>query len=388
MKRLLPALLLLLALCACAGTGEDAPTPGPAPEDIAGAMLDSQADPGGLTALEGEELRAYLSDGCGVDEDLWTGAAVYLASGVDGREVIVLRLAGAGAASAAVEALEAHRQARAGDFYGYAPDQAALLENARVVTADGYAALLACTDPDGAEAAFLAAVGEGAAAEVLNPGLDTGDFDPFDPPNEYDMSLYDTAPILAAWESGEEDGLSEKDAAILSACRAIFAEHVTEDMTDFEKELALHDALLDLGEYDQAVYDRDTPQGRPDNTNPYGMLVEGYGICLGYATSFQLLMDLAGVECITVVGAAFNSSSDHAWNLVELEGEWYAVDPTWDDPIGAEELPPTMANQVRYEYFNVTSDYLRETDHQWDYQSVPEAEGTRFSWSGTGVLPE
>ena len=388
MKRLLPALLLLLALCACAGTGEDAPAPGPAPEDIAGAVLDSQADPGGLTALEGEELRAYLSDGCGVDEDLWTGAAVYLASGVDGREVIVLRLAGAGAASAAVEALEAHRQARAGDFYGYAPDQAALLENARVVTADGYAALLACTDPDGAEAAFLAAVGEGAAAEVLNPGLDTGGFVPFDPPGEYDMSLYDTAPILAAWESGEEDGLSEKDAAILSACRAIFAEHVTEDMTDFEKELALHDALVDLGEYDQAVYDRDTPQGRPDNTNPYGMLVEGYGICLGYATSFQLLMDLAGVECITVVGAAFNSSSDHAWNLVELEGEWYAVDPTWDDPIGAEELPPTMANQVRYEYFNVTSDYLRETDHQWDYQSVPEAEGTRFSWDGTGILPE
>ena len=388
MKRLLPALLLLLALCACAGTGEDAPAPGPAPEDIAGAVLDSQADPGGLTALEGEELRTYLSDGCGVDEDLWTGAAVYLASGVDGREVIVLRLAGAGAASAAVEALEAHRQARAGDFYGYAPDQAALLENARVVTADGYAALLACTDPDGAEAAFLAAVGEGAAAEVLNPGLDTGDFIPFDPPGEYDMSIYDTSPILAAWESGEEDGLSEKDAAILSACRAIFAEYVTEDMTDFEKELALHDALVDLGEYDQAVYDRDTPQGRPDNTNPCGMLVEGYGICLGYATSFQLLMDLAGVECITVVGAAFNSSSDHAWNLVRLEGEWYAVDPTWDDPIGAEELPPTMANQVRYEYFNVTSDYLRETDHQWDYQSVPEAGGTRFSWDGTGILPE
>lgn len=380
MKRLLPALLLLLALCACAGTGEDAPTPGPAPEDIAQAVLDSQADPGGLTALEGEELRTYLADGCGVDEDLWTGAAVYLASGVDGREVIVLRLAGAGAASAAAEALEAHRQARAGDFYGYAPDQAALLENARVVTADGYAALLACTDPDGAEAAFLAAVGEGAAAEVLNPGLDTGDFIPFDPPGEYDMSIYDTAPILAAWESGEEDGLSEKDAAILSACRAIFAEHVTEDMTDFEKELALHDALVDLGEYDQAVYDRDTPQGRPDNTNPYGMLVEGYGICLGYATSFQLLMDLAGVECITVVGAAFNSSSDHAWNLVELEGEWYAVDPTWDDPIGAEELPPTMANQVRYEYFNVTSDYLRETDHQWDYRNVPEATAAAYAW--------
>ena len=436
MKRLIPALLLLLALCACAGPEsavESAPADYVHVEEIARAVLDSQLDPAGLEPLEGEERDVYLSDICGIDEGQWTEMAVYLASGVDAREVIVLRLAQADYAQAVTQALEAHRQSRTGDFFGYAPDQAALLEEARVVSAAGYAALLACADPAGAEEAFLAAAaGEaapepadspappeteppaesGTPAESASPApeptpvpsaepspvseptpaptpeatLDVSAFVPFDPPNEHDMTLYDTSAILAAWESGDESGLSEKDAAILSACRALFAEHVTQGMTDLEKELALHDALLELGSYDRTVYAHATPQGRPDNTNPYGMLVGGYGICLGYATTFQLLMDLAGVECITVVGASYGSTSDHAWNLVRLEGEWYAVDPTWNDPAGGENVAGEAGSRLHHRYFNVTSDHLRDTDHQWDYLSVPEAEGTRFFWDGTGRL--
>ena len=434
MKRLIPALLLLLALCACAGPEsavESAPADYVHVEEIARAVLDSQPDPAGLEPLEGEERDAYLSDICGIDEGQWTEMAVYLASGVDAREVIVLRLAQDDYAQAVTEALEAHRQSRTGDFFGYAPDQAALLEEARVVSAAGYAALLACADPAGAEEAFLAAAaGEEALSSVESPSpaeteapaeseapspapeptpvpsaepspvseptpaptpeapLDVSAFVPFDPPNEHDMTLYDTSAILAAWESGDESGLSGKDAAILAACRALFAGHVTQGMTDLEKELALHDALLELGSYDRTVYAHATPQGRPDNTNPYGMLVGGYGICLGYATTFQLLMDLAGVECITVVGASYGSTSDHAWNLVRLEGEWYAVDPTWNDPTGGENTAGEAGSRLHHRYFNVTSDYLRDTDHQWDYLSLPEAEGTRFYWDGTGPLPE
>ena len=267
------------------------------------------------------------------------------------------------------------------------------------VTAEGYAALLACADPEGAEAALSAALnGEAvtalapaptpdAAPEVLNPELDISDFEPFDPPNEFDMTLYDTSAILAAWESGEEEGLSEKDGAILARCREIFAGCITDGMTDFEKELALHDALLRGVRYDEAVYDRDTPQGLPDNTNPYGALVEGYAICLGYAASFQLLMDLAGVECVTVVGASSRSTSDHAWNLVRLEGEWYGVDPTWNDPASWEDVPESDWDWTHHRHFNVTSDSLRQSNHQWDYLNVPEAEGTRFFWNGSGPLP-
>ena len=400
MRRRILALLLLLALCACGGPeAEEVPAPAdyvPCGE-IARAVLDSQPDPDGLEPLEGEARRAYLTDVCGVEEGLWTEGAVYLASGVDSREIIVLRLAEEGAAQTVTETLEAHRAGRTGDFFGYAPEQAALLEASAVVELEGYAALLVCEDMEAAQAAFTAAV-TGAETPVPadiqtpaaspEPTLDVTGFIPFDPPNEHDMTLYDTSAIRAAWESGEEDGLSEKDAAILAACRAIFAEYVTEGMTDFEKELALHDALVELGHYDRTVYNHATPQGRPDNTNPYGILVEGYGICLGYATAFQLLMDLAGVECLTVVGASYGSASDHAWNLVRLEGEWYAVDPTWNDPSSGEHVTGAAGERLRHRYFNVTSDYLRETDHQWDYLSVPEAEGTRFFWDGTGPLPE
>mgnify|MGYP005900563867 CR=1 FL=1 len=155
-----------------------------------------------------------------------------------------------------------------------------------------------------------------------------------------------------------------------------------------ERELALHDYLVAWGEYDQTVYDARTPQGRADNTNPYGMLTGGYGICLGYATTFQLLMDLAEVECITVVGASSDSTGDHAWNMVRLEGEWYCVDPTWDDPSGDYTgVDPSWMTRMNHRYFNVTSDHMRRTNHQWDYRNVPEAVSIRFFWDGTGELP-
>ena len=160
-------------------------------------------------------------------------------------------------------------------------------------------------------------------------------------------------------------------------------------MTDFQKELNLHDWLVQsyYGCYDRTVHDPLTPMGREDNLNPYGLLVRGYGVCLSYATTFQLLMDLAGVECITVIGASSGSSSDHAWNMVKLEGEWYCVDPTWNAAYQEKLTEETMWSW-QHRYFNVTSQEMRDSDHQWDYEKIPEAAATRFRWDGTGELPQ
>ncbi len=402
--------LLLSLLCSCTAPAAESPAPAavgtPAESDIltpeeaavqcAQALLDSQSDGESYRLLPQEDIEFYLSEVYGIPEDSRGMAAlVYTAGGVDARELAVIYEINDIAGSTAAAALEAYRQSRVGDFTGYAPDQADLVERALVMKGD-IALLMICTDPDAAQRALedklshLALKPYDPAEEPPEPYDRTAEVNDkgwqlFIPPNKFDMTPYDTSAILAAWETGEESGLSDKDAAILARCRTALEWCVQEDMTDFQKELNLHDWLTQeyYGCYDRTVQNPKTPLGREDNLNPYGLLVKRYGICLSYATTFQLLMDLAGVECITVVGASSDSGSDHAWNMVKLEGEWYCVDPTWNatwyGDLQGEELMKST-----HRYFNVTSQEMRNSDHQWDYENVPEATATRFRWDGRG----
>lgn len=440
-------LSLLLALALLAGCGPQTPPNRDGAEwdvDAIAAAVAAAMPQDGLTALDGEELALFLEGACGLKEGEYAAAAVYTASGVDAREAVVV-LPGTLDSEALREKLEGRLAARQGDFFGYDPEQAAMAAAGEVTAAEGGpVALVIAPDMAAALAALPPELGGGAVAtapptptppatagaeptptasstppvtpspevtastapsaapspEVTAtpaptptptptatpapspvPTLDTSGWIPYVDPGDHDMTLWDSSAVLAAWESGDTAGLGEKDLAIYEAAKAIYDWEIAEGMSDFERELALHDALLPKLSYDKAVYDFRTPQGREDNNNPYGALVGGYGICLGYATTFQLLMDMAGVECITVTGASSNSTSSHAWNLVRLEGEWYAVDCTWDDSNDWTGLAQT------HRYFNVTSDWLRETNHQWDYENVPEAVGTRFRWDGKGELP-
>lgn len=357
-------------------------------QDIAQAILSSQPDARDYTLQTGEDVAMYLTNLYGLEDWIYTDAAVYAVGGADGREIAVLKpISMTTNAPAIVAGVEEYRQGRWADFYGYLLDQAALVEGGAVTYGWGWVALLICEDMGSAKAAFEAAAGQASVyrpAEGPDIGLtpaDTRCFIPFDPPNQFDMTLYDTSALLAAYATGDDSGLSERDAALLARCREILRECVTEDMTDFEKERSVYDWLTAYGSthQDMSVYDPNTPLGQADNTNPYGVLVKGQGICLGYATTFQLLMDMAGVECVTVVGARKESRADHAWNMVRLEGEWYCADSTLD--ITARKI------YGHYDYFNVTSAYLRSRDIQWDYSRVPESTAEKFYWDGVGAMP-
>lgn len=115
--------------------------------------------------------------------------------------------------------------------------------------------------------------------------------------------------------------------------------------SDYEKIKIVHDYLID-----NIIYDTTISQ---DNIyNIYGALVSGKCVCEGYAKSFQYLMNEIGIENVIVIGTGTNSNNkteNHAWNYVKLEGKWYAIDVTWDDPIiiGGGKL----SNQSRYQYF-------------------------------------
>ena len=438
MKRCL-AVLLCLLFCLSAGCSTQSAPAKPDGEEnkieltaqtVAAAVAESQSGADELAELSGDVLTGYLNS---LGLTGWEDAAVRTGQGMDGREITVVRMADKSGAETAAQCLEEHRQARVRDFFGYAPDQADLLENAQVLTQENFAAFLACTDGAAAKTAFAACFDGSAVTvhttpspaatpepkpegtpepalspepdvtpgptptptpeatpeptpepSVLNPDLDISGFPVYRQPGDVDMTLYDNSNLVAAWGSGDDSGLSDKDRAILEVCRTAFDAVIREGMTDVEKELALHDWLMAHGKYDDLSRDNVAHIGRPNNTDPYGMLVNGYGICLGFATTFQLLMDLAEVECITVVGAAYRSTADHAWNMVKLDGEWYCVDVTWNNSY--EDVGGTA--RTNHKYFNVTSAMLREHDHQWDYRNTPEATATRYYWNGTGRLPD
>lgn len=360
---LFAALCLLLCGCASAPAKETALTA----DEILAIMLSAAP----------EEADSYTVYDCGdsgdgldllcLFYDLSPGAIADAAfaqgCGASAFELSVVHLSEVGDSSDTVDRFCQRLESRAGDFTGYAPDQAALARNGLVLSAGDWVALLICADPASVGNAFSDCFEAASAFSVPEYDPPEGAL-PFISPGIDDMTLYDTSSILAAWKSGDDTALTEKDAAILAAARAVLAQTIDEDMSDYKKEKALYTWLCTEVDYDWNH--QNGPQyAAPDSGNPYGALVDHTAICLGFATAFQLLMDMADVECITVIGAAFSSREDHAWNMVRLNGEWYCVDATWDMS-----AVQAGANPI---YFNATSDFMALTDHQWDYANVPLA---------------
>ncbi len=152
-------------------------------------------------------------------------------------------------------------------------------------------------------------------------------------------------------------------------------------------ERIVHDRLLE-----RVVYDENAPY----NQNAYSALVGGSAVCAGYARAFQYLMLELQIPCYYCVGTAVSyqdgpqgSVEDHAWNIVCLEGEYYNIDPTWNDTLLAE------WGLVSYGYYNQADEFFL-TDHTRDIKSagLPACTGTRSTYEALyghpaelGILP-
>lgn len=91
----------------------------------------------------------------------------------------------------------------------------------------------------------------------------------------------------------------------------------------------VHDYLVNNLQYDTTI-------SRDNIYNIYGALINRVTVCEGYARAFKSIMDDLDIPCIVACGTAINNSGEtetHAWNYVSLNGQWYAVDVTWDDPV-------------------------------------------------------
>lgn len=116
-------------------------------------------------------------------------------------------------------------------------------------------------------------------------------------------------------------------------------------MTEYHREKLLHDRLLEGCIYKTGV---SSAADGWEYFSSYGALVEGEAVCEGYAKAMQILLTRAGIPCSTIRGDADNIA--HMWNVAELSGEWYHLDPTWDDN--------DKDGNINYEYFNLTTEAI------------------------------
>ncbi|OQA65700.1 MAG: Exoglucanase B precursor [Firmicutes bacterium ADurb.Bin262] len=133
------------------------------------------------------------------------------------------------------------------------------------------------------------------------------------------LTIYFTYDYTAA-QIAQMKQLYEQAVAKTLAC-------VSAEMTDAEKVMAVHDYIILNTKYDYCNY----LQGTVPHVSytAYGVLVNGAGICNAYSLAFSAIMQRLGIETITVYG----KSIGHSWNMVKLDGKWYHVDLTWDDPV-------------------------------------------------------
>lgn len=98
--------------------------------------------------------------------------------------------------------------------------------------------------------------------------------------------------------------------------------------SEYEKARYIYDYILDTVAFDyNAQYGQDIR----------GVFLENEAVCNSYAYAFKFLCDKVGVKCVIVTGYSDNGSgkTNHAWNAIQISGNWYWIDTTWGDTTGA-----------------------------------------------------
>jgi transglutaminase-like putative cysteine protease len=126
-----------------------------------------------------------------------------------------------------------------------------------------------------------------------------------------------------------------------------------EHKTEYEKIKLIHDYIITNSVYDISTY----------RNTAYDCLIEKTSACQGYAALTYKMMEEAGIPCRIISGSGLKEP--HAWNIVKLDGLWYNIDCTWDDPVGAVEK-----NYVGYDYFLKSNadfkDHTRDLEYNTD----------------------
>lgn len=154
---------------------------------------------------------------------------------------------------------------------------------------------------------------------------------------------------------------------INDAVQEIIGSELRGGQSDYDKAEAIHDYIVKNTAYDYKNYQNNTI---PDQSYTIiGPLLLRTAVCEGYAKSMEFLLNKVGIESINVSGTA--NGGAHTWNKVKIDGNWYNLDSTWDDPV------PDRPGSTSHKYFLITDDYLAR-DHHWEQRELPVANDMKY----------
>ena len=120
------------------------------------------------------------------------------------------------------------------------------------------------------------------------------------------------------------------------------------DGSDYDHVKAAHDYLVDT-----VVYENNTSTNHA--WTAWGALVNRGATCEGYTRAFLAMCDAMGIGCYYV----HSNRTQHVWNIVQVDGEWYHMDVQGDD----------LSNYNFW--FLVSDDIMRIDGYSWDTADFP-----------------
>ena len=114
--------------------------------------------------------------------------------------------------------------------------------------------------------------------------------------------------------------VTEIQQAMETACQEVKG-LVPEGADTYEKVKTVYTYLIDHAEYASSE----------DDQNIAGIFWKGQAVCAGYARAVQYLLEQFDIPCIYVEGDTRDSDQGHAWDIVQIEGQYYYVDATNGD---------------------------------------------------------
>ncbi len=181
----------------------------------------------------------------------------------------------------------------------------------------------------------------------------------------YDVTLYHYPGerMYAAYVSSDESNLTEEEKLTLHQAIEMVNRARAESSNDFELEVRLHDMLTSAITYQAGDFDYKGAENTPRNHTAVGALRDGKANCQGYADAFYLLGSIAGFQVDQI---SLNAGGErHRANMIQLDGQWYILDVTFDD---------REKDEFRcYSHFNVGRDMLSDYTWEPEWESHPIA---------------